>query len=76
MTSDQQKLIINEKENTNNPSINYFFLYHKSIHWFPGADYYGTFEGSPLTTTSAYAISSQQPTILVLGGCPACKVCR
>lgn len=47
-----------------------------------GTDSYGTFLGDsggvpPVTTVSAYpyALGSQQPTIIYLGGCPACKVC-
>jgi hypothetical protein len=43
---------------------------------------YGTFSGDvghlPITTTTVssypYVLSSQTPTIIVLGGCPACKV--
>jgi hypothetical protein len=50
---------------------------------FQGVDSYGTFSGNieepPLTTTTVssypYALSSQTPTVIVIGGCPACKVC-
>jgi hypothetical protein len=43
-----------------------------------GANAYGTFI-SPAVTTDApsnpYAFGSQQsPTVIILGGCPACKV--
>ncbi|CAF3483213.1 unnamed protein product [Rotaria sp. Silwood1] len=68
---EQQKAIINENEqpppyqNTTN------------------LDSYGTFIGhvgataAPTRTTASsypYALGSQPPTVIVLGGCPACKV--
>jgi len=34
---------------------------------------YGTFI-DPSTTANSYAFGSQQPTVIILGGCPACKV--
>jgi len=49
---------------------------------FQGKHSYGTYPGSiggppPTTTTVSnypYALGYQQPTIIILGGCPACKV--
>jgi len=50
---------------------------------FESVDSYGTFSGNvgqlPLTTTTvssySYGLSSQTPTVIFIGGCPACKVC-
>jgi len=40
-----------------------------------GADIYGTFpderDSQPVTTTTSF---SHTPTVILLGGCPACKV--
>ncbi|CAF0715362.1 unnamed protein product [Adineta steineri] len=67
---DQKKLIIDEN---NSPSS------YQDPHNL-GTDSYGTFPGGlpPTTTTTVssypYALGSQQPTVIVLGGCPACKI--
>lgn len=53
-----------------------------NIRLFQGTHSYGTYPGGiggppPTTTTVSnypYALGYQQPTIIILGGCPACKV--
>lgn len=65
--SDQQRLLVNENDNpptyddVTNPS-----------------NAYGTFGGGSVVTTAPanpYAFGSQQaPTVIVVGGCPSCKV--
>ncbi|CAF0915835.1 unnamed protein product [Rotaria sordida] len=72
ISMDQQKLIIDENENPP-PYQNVTNT---------GSDSYGTFIGhvettSPTTTTVSsysYALGSHQPTVIILGGCPVCKV--
>ncbi|UJR29145.1 hypothetical protein I4U23_010359 [Adineta vaga] len=67
---DQQKLIIDNNDN--------LLSYQDPPNL--GTDSYGTFLGgseglSAMTTVSSYpnALGSREPTIIVLGGCPACK---
>lgn len=86
MSSDQQRLIIDETDNppSYQDATNQGKSKNSSIHsieQFLGGNSYGAIIVQPVTTSppyNPYAFGSQQqqqqPTVIVVGGCPTCKV--